>query len=377
MLRSSLVQPLPRGLPTGLPATTPRIGAAFNLLILLASAGLGACDIPTDAPEWEQRWILPADETTVDVEEILPTGMEVTPDNTAFTVQVEPVSFQESLGGLCQACQVLNGLTVPKPPFQGSFQERALFPSEVVGVEVRDAQVRVEAWNGLGFDPIRPAAGSTGTLTLSLRDGGPGGRLLDRIVVDGATRSFPSGTTLTETLQFSGPVEEAILVVLEVSSPLGDPVTINVNQSVAVDATVQTLEVTSAVADLSGETFEMDETDMDTEDVDESIVDRIQSGALEFRAQNPWAVGASVNVIISGPFTPITKSFVIPEGLTSEGRIEFTRQELQTFLGQSNVTLTGFGTVNPGAGEATLTPGQTLILETILDLTIRIGGEGS
>jgi len=377
MLPFSLVQPMRRVLPIGTVPTTPRVGATFNILLLLACAGLAACDIPTDAPEWEQRWIVPADETTVEVEEILPAGVEVTPDNTAFTVQVEPVSFQESLGGLCQPCQILNGLTVPKPPFQGSFQERAPLPSDVVRADVRDAQVRVEAWNGLGFDPIRPAAGSTGTITLSLYDGAPGGRLLDRVVVDGATRAFPPGTLLTETLQFSGPVEAAVLVVLEVSSPLGDPVTINLDQSLSVEATLLAMEVTSAVADLSGETFEMDETEMDTEDVDESIVDRIQSGALEFQAQNPWAVGASVNVIISGPFAPITKNFTIPEGLVSEGRIEFTRQELQTFLGQSNVTLTGSGTVNPDAGEATLTPGQALILNTNLDLIIRIGGEGS
>jgi len=160
-------------------------------------------------------------------------------------------------------------------------------------------------------------------------------------------------------------------------NPATHALTVNLDQSLSVEATLLAMEVTSAVADLSGETFEMDETEMDTEDVDESIVDRIQSGALEFQAQNPWAVGASVNVIISGPFAPITKNFTIPEGLVSEGRIEFTRQELQTFLGQSNVTLTGSGTVNPDAGEATLTPGQALILNTNLDLIIRIGGEGS
>ena len=46
-----------------------RIPALFSFLAVAMVAA--ACDIPTAAPEWDTRWIIPAEETTVEVAELL------------------------------------------------------------------------------------------------------------------------------------------------------------------------------------------------------------------------------------------------------------------------------------------------------------------
>jgi len=341
-------------------------------LILVCT--MAACDFPTDLPAWDQRWILPADQTDVGVEKVLPDGIGLTPDSSAFEVTLAPVSFQESLGTLCEDCQILNGLTVPKPPFEGDLQERADLPDEVLGIDVRLGRVRVVAGNGFGFDPIRPQAGSAGTLTISLYNGSTSGPLLDRVLVDGATEAFPPGTTLTRTLEFSGEVEDALVVQLGIFSPLGDPVTIDVTEVFSVGATVLDLEAVSAAVDLSGKGFTLEETVLEVGDMDEEMVHRIQEGAMDLIIHNPWSVGATFAIQIIGPFAPIPKTFSIPGDPTSTARIEFSQEELRTFLGQEDVILVGTGVVDPDAGESALTPGQLLILDTRLDLIIRVGG---
>jgi hypothetical protein len=155
---------------------------------------------------------------------------------------------------------------------------------------------------------------------------------------------------------------------------MGDPVTVDVTESVTINAEVQTLDLGSVVANLSGQAFVLETTDLELEDLDEEMVDRIQAGALDFEIQNPWGVGASVLIAISGPFPTIQKPFAIPAGPVSTGRVEFTGNELREFLGKENVRLSGSGTVNPASDHATLSPGQTLVMETKLDLIIRVGG---
>lgn len=319
-----------------------------SLLALSIMGSLWGCDIPTDAPEWEQRWIVPADETTVDVETLLPDGVTVIPGGSAFSVSVDPVSFDETLGNLCADCPAVNGMVAPKPAFESSIQESAALPDDVAEATVQKGELVVMATNGFAFDPLRPAAGVTGTLTMSLYDQPAAGILLDQIIVDGATESFPAG----------------------------DPVTIDITERLTVDALVQALEISSAVIDVSDREFTMDDTDLDLEGVDETVVDHVISGALDLEIQNPWSIGATFSVTIQGPNTNISKGFNIPPGATSTALVEFSQSELRSFLGQPNVVLGGHDLVDVGAGQVALSPGQVLTLESKLDLVIRIGGGG-
>ena len=111
------------------------------------------------------------------------------------------------------------------------------------------------------------------------------------------------------------------------------------------------------------------------EDLDDEIVDRVHSGAAIMEVSNPWAIGASLTLTIDGPTmaAPVVKVVAVPASPSSTVRVEFSQAELKSFLGQSGVTMSGDGTVAPEAGFVTVTPDQILLIDTELDLTIRIG----
>lgn len=347
----------------------------LQCLVLALLVGLAGCDVPTELPRWDQRWIVPADETTVQVQELLPDGVTAPPGSGTFSVDVDPVSFQESLGELCAVCGPLNGQLVPKPAFEGSFLETASFPEDVLESQVAEGRARILATNGFSFDPLRPGGGATGTITLSLYEGGSGGRLLDRVVLDGATESFPPGTNLTQDLEFSGTVRSPLVADVAVSSPAGDPVTLDVSEILTVETSVLILEVSSALVDVAGRELTLEETELEVEDLDETVVDRIQSGAFNLEVANPWSIGATFSVTIQGPGPTVAKGFSIPAGPSSSARVKFTQSELQSFLGEPNVFLRGTGVVEEGEAPVTLVPGQELVLDTELDLVIRVGSE--
>gem|GEM_PF-629516 len=380
MSRTSVL-PAPRDAPARVGTRSPP-GRALGILISLgvvASTAL-ACDLPTEVPQWDQRWIIPADRTTVGVEELLPDDVRLTSDRSAFTVEVEPISFRESLGNLCPACAPLDGLLAPKPAFQDDFHESVELPKDVEGAEVRRGQVVVLAQNGLSFDPLRPPGGNPGTVTLSLRDGGPAGPLLAQVLVDGATTSFSPGAFLTRVLEYSGPLGTPLTVTVGVNSPAGgtspsDRVMVRLSDQIQVSATPQDLEVTSAVVRVDGRSFDLIDTELDVQDLDEGFVERVQSGAFLMEIDNPWSLGANLELTLRGPTlgSPIVKNLSVPAAPSSSVRVEFTRDELQSFLGQPGVTLTGGGTVAPGTGAVSVTPHQSLTVETRLDLVLRVG----
>jgi len=347
---------------------------------LLALGVLAACDIPTDAPKLEQEWIIPLAETTIEVVELLPDNVGLTGDESAFTVEVEPIAFQETLGTLCPACAGLDGLTVPKPAFTGDFTETVLLPEDVESVQVQEARIVVVARNRFTFDPLRPPGGNRGSFTLTLRDGSPTGPILDEIVVDGEDTSFGPGATLTRELEYAGAVSSALALTVTVDSPAGGPepgnwVLVRLNDQIEATATPQDIEASSAVIDVSGRVFSFGVTELDVEDVSDDIVDRVQEGTIQLDIVNPWSVGAILNLTIVGPTmaAPVVLIAAVPAASTSSVEVDFTQAELQSFLGRPDVVITGQGTVNQDAGTVTLTPGQILTVKSKLDLVILIG----
>jgi len=334
------------------------------------------CDIPTDAPEWDQRWKVPAEETEFGVEELLPAGVTISPDGSTFSVQVTPISFSRTLGTLCPACELLDGLVAPKPPFTAAFQSQVELPADVEGVQVHETEIRVTARNQFSFDPLRPGGGATGTITLSLFDGHAGGALLDSEVLDGDTIGIEPGTSRSTILSFSGHLDGPLLIRVEVDSPAGDPVLLNPSDGFQVELSVPILRVAAATVQVAGREVTLAESGLDVDGLDDSVVDRILSGTLETEVRNPWKVGASFTIWIRGTGPEVTKAFSIPGGEMSTSRIGFTREELRSFLGQPDVTLGGSGIVASGAPPVTLVPGQLLTLDNVFDILIRLGGEG-
>ena len=348
--------------------------------ILLVAGLLWACDLPTEAPKLEQKWFVPLAGTSVQVGELLPADVGFNQDSSAFTVSIEAIAFQDSLGALCPGCAGLDGLTVPKPAFVGEFSEDVSLPGDVESVQVAQGTVVVEAVNQFSFDTLRPPGGDRGVFTLAIRDGGPSGPILDQVIVDGEDTAFGPGTTLTRELEYSGPVSSVISVTVTVDSPAGGPepgnwVQINLDDQVRVTATPEDVEAESAVVDVGGTVFDFGTTELDVEDVSQEIVDHVVSGSFVMDIVNPWSVGGTLNLSIVGPTLsePIVLIASVPPSPTATVEVEFTREELQAFLGQPNVVVIGQGTVNQSAGAVTLTPDQTMTVDTDLDITILVG----
>ena len=66
-----------------------------------AAAGcllFAACEYPTGPPMLEHRWIIPIQETSMSVDELLPAGVVVSGND--FSVSMDPFATSQSLGAL-------------------------------------------------------------------------------------------------------------------------------------------------------------------------------------------------------------------------------------------------------------------------------------
>jgi len=343
--------------------------SAFSAGALLLA--LGACDVPTEAPILEQRWILPVENTTVPVDDFLPD--DVTEADGAFLVEVDPFTTRLTLAEMCPVCTVADGAVVPKPPFTVQFQESQELPGDVAGLSVSSGELRLDIRNTLGFDPIRPG-GDPGSMTLSLRDG-VGGPTVASVTLDGAADALPDGSTTATTIDLAGvQVGGTVELVVEVTSPAGDPVRIDSDGALEVEASTGTVDASSATIEVAGQTVDIDRVELDVEDVDEAIRDRIEEGTILLDVQNPFGVAASGTLVIEYGSGDIAKPLSIASGASTTSEIDYTGDELRTFLGRSSVALAGSATVDPGAGSIAVEPGQEMEIVGSLAVTILIGG---
>jgi hypothetical protein len=321
--------------------------------------------------------VIPAQTTRFGVGEILPGSVTVTPDSTAFLVSLDPVSFSETLGGLCPACVPLAGSTVPKPAFNGGFTSILGLDPRIVSVTVVGGELVVEVENGLNFDPLNPAGGAPGIATFTLADASDGDQMA-LLTLDGTDTALPPGGTLTRSAPLlPGTVEGDLEITVQVDSPEGDAVTVDPAMSMAVTASTQDLLVSQVRADVSGEEVALDPVDLGMEEIDQAFTDRIVRGALVVDVVNPFAIGGSLDIVIEdlGSGNPyVEKTAVLGPGPESRLRIELAREEFQTFLGRPGVFLSGRARLAPDAGVVTMTPGQELVVEVSFDLTVEVGG---
>lgn len=333
-------------------------------LTLVGLAALAACDIPTEAPIVEQRWILPVDNTTISVSELLPTGVAVSGNN--FAVTVGAFNTSKPLGELCPACVPVNGLTAPVPAFNGTFTLSQSLPADVASATVVSGSAVIAVQNGFGFDPL---AGG-GTMTVILTDG-QGGKQVGQTVFSGA---MAANSTRTQTLTLApGSVGSTLFVTAVLTSPGGQIATINTAQRLTITATPSPILVSSARVNVANQSVAFNPVNLDVEDIDDAIADRIVSGGIVLEVTNPFGVSVGAQLDITYPNGKITKSLSIAGGATSTATLSYTGNEFRAFLGQPNVRLTGTGSVSSSAGSITLTPGQQVVIKAKIDLTLKIG----
>ena len=325
-----------------------------------------ACEYPTDPPIVEQRWIVPIEETTLSVEQLLPEeGIEVSGSD--FSVSIDPFSTSQSLGNLCPACVALNGITAPAPPFTGSFNASEDLPDDVTAAMISSASIEIQIVNGLSFDPI---AGG-GTLQVTISDG-QGGAQLGQVVVDGATEAIGAFSTVTRTISIgSASIGSTFFASVNVVSVGGQVALINTSQLITVTATTTSMLASSATVNVTSQPVDFDAEPLDVEDIDSQLIDRIQEASLLLDIVNPFGISIEGSIVIGSAGDPVTKSLSIGSGSTSSTSITYTIAALRTWLGQPDITCSGSGTAS--GGSVTVSPGQKMTIEVTLDATIQVG----
>lgn len=341
---------------------------------LVALVAVAGCDIPTAPPVIDQRWIIPAEETRFGVGDLLPGQVTVANDSSAFVVDFDPVNFAATLSDLCAPCALADGFTVPKPAFVGDVQSSIDLPAEVARIALESGNVAIDVFNGFNFDPIRPGAGNFGGVTLTVLDTADGDTV-GVAFVDGVDTPFPASSTLSVDVPLmTVSVEGSLEARISLDSPAGDPVTVDANASLNIDAAGENVRVSQVDVDVSGEAVTLDEVSLSLEDVGEEVRDRILAGALIVSVHNPFAVGGDFQIDLDGPtIAAIQKSLVIGSDAEFEAGIDFTRDEIQSLLGSPSVSLSGGATIDASAGVITVTPGQELVVQTWIDFELRIG----
>lgn len=327
---------------------------------------LAGCSIPTTAPKVDQQWILPAENTSIAVDDLLPPGISVS--GSSFSMNVDPFTATVMLGTLCPPCQ--NGFTASAPPFDWTFGTTQSLPTDVVGATISSGSVDVSIQNGLSFDPI--AGGGSMTITLS---NAADGAVMGQVVLDGATDSLPPGATVVRTLTLSpSTVDSSVALTTEVVSTGGQAADMNTSSQISVGVTPAPILVSSASIDVSNRTLHIQPVSLDVGNIDSSITDHILNGSIEVDVTNPFAVGFGGELIIDYPGGQLSKALDVPSSTSSSTSVSYSMEELQQFLGQDGVSASGTATVASDAGVVTLTPGEHIDIQTKIHLTLQIGG---
>jgi len=312
----------------------------------------------------EQRWVIPVEETTLGVEELLPQGVAL--QNGDFEIGVDAASVSASLGDLCSGCGPLDGTPVSDmPPFTGQIQTTQGLPADVEGGVVSGGSLQLGIENGLSFDPIDGG----GSVTLSVSDDA-GGDVLAQVTLHGDTAVLASGSTFNTTVGVDpATVGSTLRIEAEIVSVGGQSGTIDVNEQITVTLSSATLLLSEVTIDVGTTAVDFESVQLDVADFDTELTDRIREGAIILDVTNPFAVSVSGDLQIG----PTSKPFTVDPSGPSALTLTYTGDELRSFLGSDNITLSGSGTATGGI--ITVSADQEIRVNGDLDLTLEVGGD--
>jgi len=350
-------------------------------LTLCAIAGAiasltGCIDLPTDSPIVDQRWLVPGDSATLSVDRVLPPTVTVV--GNAFQVVIPSVSTTQVLSQLCAQCTVGVG-AIPKPAFNATLTAAAALPSDVATATLVSGSVSVGVTNNLPFDPIRPSASARGFVIISLSNRGA---VIGTDTISGASTALPPNSRVDRTIALRAGIvlNGAIDAQVRVVSPDGDPTVFASTQNISVQATPTNVRVSRATLLLTNRSVSATPTTVDLSGVDSAISDRTQGGALLVSVTNPFALRGSLTLTISAPgLTSISKPLRLDAGsaASTSQRLDFTRDEIRSLFGRSDLSLTVSGPVTgTGTGGAVdVLPGTQAVMSTRFEVAVRVGGK--
>lgn len=342
-------------------------------LLALALVALAACEFPTEPPKWDQTWVVPAESISVSVAELLPDGVGLNADSTAFEADVPGTSISFSLADVCSSCAVLNGLPAPKPEFSDTIETSTSLPADLVSATLAGGSLDATLGHNLSFDPLRPSSDTTAPRGYIVIRVTSNGNLVAYDSIDGADTAFPGGTTLTPTLAVQPvQVSNALTVAISVYSPEGDEVIIDTSDTAGVSLPSSAVEVSEATVSASSISIDPVTTTMDFSDLDSTAVERVQSGSILLDIANPFDVSGTLDVTFEGGIAPIQRALDVTQGTYSDS-LAFTGSELRSMLGANPLDVVATGTVSAPGGTITVTPTQQLMIRSDFKLVVLIG----
>jgi hypothetical protein len=369
-----------------------RLSRLANRAVLLGFVGVAACDvyaIATDPfPGLIQTWNLPVTTTAVSVASLLPSGVAIystpasnPPDSSAFTVNVNGITYNRRVGDYCALCQTLNGTTAPKPAFIISPDAGSTvgLPTNVVSASLLGGSVTYTITNGLSFDPLRVStnlANPQGRIVVVVRSGSV---VFARDTLKGETQTLPASTgSITRVLNLqTGPIASNITVDLEVNSPTGDNTFINADGILGMNATVSGLRVGSVVINVPTASLNSGAPEqIDIGGLDDSFTERAIGGGLELTVTNPFAVAGNMNVTFATSPGPAVSKTAAIAAVTTPQRLTITLDstEISRILKSDPPPTLSIGGSVSSTAPITVSPKQVISMSNRMILRIRAFG---
>lgn len=356
-----------------LPSASARPRARWRLGVgsIAVLSALAACEFPTAVPQVDQTWMVPPQTTTIALANLLPAGVRILADSSAFALDVAPVSTSRALSADCSACAAANGTTVAKPAFVATVTATAALPAGFAAATLASGTLQLAVTNNYTFDPIRPSATARGYVVTTVANGAT---IIGRDSVDGATTALPPGATLTRSIALSGAISSAspVTVTITINSPAGDPVTMDASRTIAVTATPANLVVPTASVSVVNRPISASAT-ADLRNIDSTITNHVTGGSLLLGVVNPFAVGGTITVLVSAPnVATITKTAQLAPGTTTD-TLSLSQGELMPLFGHV-VTMSFSGPVSGTNGAVAVAPRQAVVVTTHFVVTLHTGG---
>jgi hypothetical protein len=357
---------------------------ASRAALLMPLAVLAACDLPSEAPIFEQTWVVPADSVSVGVSNLLPAGVSLNGGGTAFVFTAPAANINTTLGAVCAqpACQSGATVNAPVPAFTssgGALSSSISFPAGVNTATVSGGTLALGITNNLGFDPLRPngAAAPFGRLIITVSSGTT---TRTDTIQGSASQGIANGATtnLNVTLP-TGSYTNTVSLAMSLVVPAGANANLSASNAISVNGVLQNLGVSQATVVVTNRAVSTAPSAFDLDGLD--FDDQVQGGAIILDIANPFTAAGTLNVVIAapaqggaGPVT-ITKTVTVAAQPSSSQTVTLTRAELVSLLGKTGVNVSTNGTVTgTGAGNTvTVAPTSQITVRTQMQLILHVG----
>lgn len=345
-----------------------------RIVVILVLAGVAACEFPTEPPTFEQVWVVPVERIAINVAELLPDGITLSDDSTAFEVQAPAASVSLSLLELCgNPCLLASGFEAPKPEFTDTLRTTTTLPADLISASLAGGALDATLAHSFSFDPLRPSADTTAARGYIVVRVTSNGNEVAFDSIDGADQAFPASIALTPSLGVQPVVaNDTVEMEIAIHSPAGDSTLIDSSDTLGISFAASTLLIDETTISATGIDIDSVSTEMDFGDVDSATVSRVQRGALRFGVSNPFTLSGTLDMTFRGDFQTIQHSLTLEEGNYGE-RLEFTGDEVRAILGSDSVETVSSGSVSADDGTVTVSPLDALTLDSEFELVILVG----